>query len=48
MLAFALTIHKAQGLSQDAVTVYLGKETFAKCQAYVALNRVTSVAITCY
>lgn len=41
-LAYALSIHKAQGLTFDSVTVDLSRPCFQKGQLYVALSRVTS------
>lgn len=39
-LAYALSIHKAQGLTFDEVTVDLKRQCFQKGQMYVALSRV--------
>lgn len=41
-LAYALSIHKSQGLTFDEVTVDLTRRCFIKQQLYVALSRVTS------
>jgi len=42
-LAYALTIHKSQGMTLDAIEVDLGNNIFASGQAYTALSRVKNL-----
>jgi len=43
MLAWAVTIHKAQGKTFDRAIIDIGRGTFAHGQMYVALSRCTSL-----
>jgi len=42
-LAWAITIHKSQGLTFDKIIIDFGRGTFAYGQAYVALSRVRTI-----
>ena len=42
--AYAITVHKSQGLTLDSVLVDIGNNIFACGQAYVAISRVTSLS----
>lgn len=43
VLAYAMTIHKAQGATIDSALIDIGASTFEVGQAYVALSRVKSL-----
>ena len=43
-LAYALTIHKSQGLTLPNISVYLDESLFDIAQAYVALSRARRLA----
>ena len=44
ILAYAVTIHKCQGLSLDCAIIDLSEEVFSAGMAYVALSRVRSLS----
>lgn len=46
-LAYALTIHKSQGMTLDAIEIDIGDNIFAAGQAYTALSRAKSLKSIC-
>ena len=46
-LAYALTIHKSQGMTLDAIEIDIGDNIFAAGQAYTALSRAQSLKSIC-
>lgn len=46
-LAYALTIHKSQGMTMDAIEIDIGDDIFAAGQAYTALSRAQSLKSIC-
>jgi ATP-dependent DNA helicase PIF1 len=42
-LGYALTIHKAQGMTLDAIEIDIGKNIFASGQAYTAISRARNL-----
>lgn len=43
ILSWAVIVHKLLGTTVEKTVLYLGKKTFSKSQAYMALNRVKSL-----
>lgn len=43
-LAWAITIHKSQGLTLEEATIVLGQKDFASGLSFVAISRVKSLA----